>query len=77
MTDKYNMNIPGDIADFILNYINNNPELGFRFVSQYIVHLLRENIKEISSQTKKKERKIILPSGTYTKEEVEKLFKES
>ena len=76
MTDKYNMNIPGDIADFIEKYIKEHPELGFKFVSQYVVQLLRENIKKITSK-KKEERGITLTEGTYTRKDIEKLFKES
>lgn len=77
MTDKYNMNIPGDIADFIQAYINANPKLGFKFVSTYVIHLLRENIKTLSINSKKEEKKFTLPSREYTKEELEKLIKES
>lgn len=68
MTDKYNMNIPGDIADFIQNYINTNPELGFKFVSQYVIHLLREDIKTLSKD------KIIIPEGEYTAEDIKKMI---
>lgn len=77
MTDKYNMNIPGDIASFIERYINENPELGFKFISTYVIHLLREHVKSLTLDTKKEEKKFVLTSGEYSKEDLEKLIREN
>lgn len=80
MTDGYNMKIPQDLADFIQKYISEHPELGMRFVSQYVVQILREDIRQIMNnypKKKKEEKRITLSSGNYTKEDIEKLFKDS
>lgn len=79
MADKYNMNIPGDIADFIQDYINTHPELGIKFVSQYVIQLLREDIKKLlreKSEKKKEKNKILIPTGEYTPDELRKMIKD-
>jgi len=77
MTDGYNMKIPQELADFVEKDIKEHPELGFKFISQYVTHLLREDIKKITSNNSygKEEKKIHLYEGNYTREEIEKLLK--
>ena len=79
MGDSYTMKIPQELADFFQKYIDNHKELGYKFVSQYVLHVLQDhakillNINTISKE--KKEETLTLKSGTYTKEELLKILK--
>lgn len=78
MGDYYNMKLPQELADFFQEYIKEHKELGFRFVSQYALHLLQQEAKRISQEKKenlKNENKTItIRSGTYSKEDIKKLL---
>lgn len=80
MGDSYNMKIPQDLANFFQKYIDTHKELGYKFVSQYVLHILQDHAKELLTLEDKikKEKKegITLKTGTYTKEELLKLFEE-
>ena len=75
MKDKYTMKIPFELKDFFEKYIKEHKELGFNFASQFILHILQEEAKKLTE--KKEEKKITLPSREYSKEELEKLIRES
>lgn len=78
MGDYYNMKLPQELADFFQEYIKEHKEIGFRFVSQYALHLLQQEAKRISQEKKenlKNENKTItIRSGTYSKEDIKKLL---
>lgn len=78
MGDYYNMKLPQELADLFQEYIKEHKELGFRFVSQYALHLLQQEAKRISRERKenlKSENKTItIRSGTYTKDDIKKLL---
>lgn len=78
MGDYYNMKLPQELADFFQEYIKEHKELGFRFVSQYALHLLQQEAKRVSQEKKenlKNENKTItIRSGTYSKEDIKKLL---
>ena len=76
MADKYTLKVPQELADFFQKYIDDHPELGCTFVSQYLLHVLREKAEEIMlSQDIKNE--IKLKEGTYLKEEIKKLLEKT
>jgi hypothetical protein len=75
MADKYNLKIPQDLADFFQKYINDHPELGYTFVSQYLLHVLREKAEEI--MLSQKDKKIKLEEGTYSKKDLKKLLEKT
>jgi len=79
MAKDYSMKIPRKLADTFQKFIDNNPELGYRKVSQYIQHILQDKAGEIIKKNYtigKSESKIIkLESGNYTKEELEEMLK--
>lgn len=79
MTDKYNLKIPQELVNFFKNYIKNHKELGFTFVSKYLLYILQIEAKKLMEEEleKKENKKITLTSGDYTREELEKLIKES
>ncbi|MHA1283285.1 MAG: hypothetical protein ACTSVV_04955 [Promethearchaeota archaeon] len=52
--DDYFMKIPREMANFIENHINENKELGFKTVSQFILHVLREEVKNILEKRRNK-----------------------
>lgn len=52
-TEKYSLKIPKVFFDFYDKYINKHPELGFSTVSQYIIDLLRRDIRKISENSNK------------------------
>ncbi|KKM23034.1 hypothetical protein LCGC14_1619260 [marine sediment metagenome] len=80
MGDSYNMKIPQDLANFFQKYIDIHKELGYKFVSQYVLHVLQDHAKELLPLEDKvqMERKqgITLETGTYTKEELLRLFED-
>ena len=45
----YNMKIPRELADLFQEYIENHPQLGYRTISQYILHILQDEAKKIIS----------------------------
>jgi len=51
------MKIPQDLANFFQKYIDTHKELGYKFVSQYVLHFLQDHAKEILTL----EDKIIIP----------------
>lgn len=74
MADKYTLKVPQGLADFFQKYIDKHPELGYTFVSQYLLHVLREKAEEIMLSLKDK--KIKLEERTYSKEDLKKLLEE-
>ena len=47
MTDYYTIKIPEELRDLFRKYIEKHKELGFKTVSQYILHLLRTEAKRL------------------------------
>ena len=43
----YNMKIPRELADFFERYIKKNPQLGYRKISQIILHILQNKAKDL------------------------------
>lgn len=77
MGDSYTMKIPQELADFFEKYIGEHRELGYKFISQYVLHVLQDhakNLLNLSPSKEKKETIIRLKEGTYTKEELQKLL---
>lgn len=78
MGDSYSMKIPIDLAEFFQKYIDDHKELGYRFVSQYVLHILQDHAKVLLNKSnvsiEKKETNIKLNSGTYSKEELQKIL---
>lgn len=52
-TEKYSLKIPKAFFDIYDKYINEHPKLGFSTVSQYIIDLLRRDIRKISENSNK------------------------
>ena len=52
MVDNYNMKIPRELADLFQRYINEHEELGFRKISQFVLHILREEAKKLIDKMK-------------------------
>lgn len=78
MADTYTMKIPRELADFFQEYIDKNRRLGFRTVSQYILYALQNHAKDLmETEEEKRQKRITLQSGTYTKEELLKLLADS
>lgn len=76
----YNMKIPRELADTFEKFIEKNPELGYRKISQYILYILQQHAREILSSNleikPRKEKSIRLKEGTYTKDQLKKLLEE-
>jgi len=47
MTDYYSMKIPKELADLFEEFITKNRNLGYRTISQYILHVLQDHAKDI------------------------------
>ena len=47
MSDKYTMKMPAELKKLFQEYIDKNPDLGFRKVSQFALHILQEKAIEI------------------------------
>ena len=78
MADKYNLKVPLKLVEFFKNYINEHKELGYTFVSKYLLKLLQDEAERLMREkNKKEEKKIVLPSGEYTREELEKIIREN
>lgn len=65
--DYYTMNIPNELRILFEAYIAKFPNLGFKNVSQYILHLLQIKAEEIMQKNPDltKIEEIQLTSGTY------------
>lgn len=77
MGSGYNMKIPQELADFFQKHIDEHKELGYKFVSQYVLHVLQDHARDLLNLNLPKTRKeniVTLKSGTYTKEEIQKLL---
>jgi len=77
MGDSYSMKLPQELAGFFQKYIDEHKELGYKFISQYVLHVLQDHAKELlnlSGAPKERERVITLRTGTYTKEEIKKIL---
>jgi len=78
--DSYTMKIPKDLADFFERYIQEHKELGYKFISQFALHILQEKARELLEDEKKKEppleikNKITLKEGEYSREDLKKLL---
>jgi len=57
MSDKYTMKIPAELKKLFQEYIDKNPDLGFRKVSQFALHILQEKAIEIKKELKKNSKK--------------------
>jgi len=58
MSDKYTMQFPVELKRLLQEYIEKNPEIGFKKVSKLILHIVQEFAIEI--MMKKKEQAEIL-----------------
>ena len=76
MVNKYTLKIPQELADHFQNFIDEHPELGYKYVSQYCLQILRDKAAELP-RAGMKPKSLTLKSGTYTKEDLERLFKNS
>ena len=65
--DYYSLNIPNELRILYEAYISKYPNLGFKNVSQYLLHILQRKAEEIvqENQDLKKIEEIKLSSGTY------------
>lgn len=69
--DYYTLNIPNELRILFEAFLVNNPNLGFKSVSQYLLHVLQERAEEIihdNPQLRKIE-KLKLPSYSYILQE--------
>jgi len=57
MSDKYTMKMPAELKKLFQEYIDKNPDLGFRKVSQFALHILQEKAIEIKKELKKNSKK--------------------
>lgn len=66
--DYYTLNIPNELRILFKAYLLRNPNLGFKNVSQYLLHVLQGRAEEIVHDNPKLKRieKLKLPSHTYT-----------
>ena len=72
------MKIPRELADFFEEYIEKNPKLGYRKISQIILHILQNKARELMKEQgiiESKEKIITLSTGAYSKEELQKIVK--
>lgn len=60
MSNKYTMKIPAELKDLFQEYIDKNPGLGFRKVSQFALHILQEKAIEIKKELKKNSSKKVV-----------------
>lgn len=69
--DYYTMNIPNELRILFEAYINKHPNLGFKSVSQYLLHILQIKAEEIIKDNPdlKKIKEITLSSGIYVLQE--------
>jgi len=65
--DYYSLNIPTELRILYEAYISKNPNLGFKNVSQYLLHILQGKAEEILKENPdlKKIEEIKLSSGIY------------
>ena len=65
--DYYTMNIPNELRILFEAYINQHPNLGFKNVSQYLLHILQMKAEEIIKDNPdlKKIEEITLSSGIF------------
>ena len=77
MGDSYSMKIPQEMADFIEKYLAEHKELGLKFVSQYVLKILREHIENLLNLGPEPREKVItLRTGTYTREQLKELLED-
>ena len=69
--DYYTMNIPNELRIFFEAFIAKYPNLGFKNVSQYLLHVLQVRAEEIMRENPdmKKIEEITLSSGRYILQE--------
>lgn len=65
------MNFPNSMRFLFEMYIRKNPNLGFKNVSQFALHILQRKAEELikDDPTLANIKKITLPSGTYELQE--------
>lgn len=78
MADKYNLKIPQDLADFFQNYLDEHKELGFTFVSKFLLHVLQNEAKRLmeekTEEKKVTQKMIALPEGKYSEKKLRELL---
>jgi hypothetical protein len=69
--DYYSLNIPNELRIFYEAFISKHPNLGFKNVSQYLLHILQGKAEEILKDNPdlKKIEQIKLSSGIYKLQE--------
>ena len=69
--DYYTLNIPNELRILFKAYLVKNPNLGFKSVSQYLLHVLQGRAEEIihDNPKLKKIEKLKLPSYSYIMQE--------
>jgi len=77
LVDNYTMKLPHELVDFLEDYIKKNPQLGYRKVSQYILHIIQDHAKKLTDFREKvsDQKTVALKQGTYTKEEMLDILK--
>jgi len=63
----YNLSVPNELRILFEAYISKYPHLGFKNVSQYLLHILQIEAKKIIQEDKdlKEIKEITLSSGTW------------
>ena len=69
--DYYTLNIPNELRILFEAYLVKNPNLGFKSVSQYLLHVLQGKAEEIIQNNPKLKRieKLKFPSYSYVMQE--------
>lgn len=69
--DYYTLNIPNELRILFEAYLLRNPNLGFKNVSQYLLHVIQGRAEEIihNNPKLKKIEKLKLPSYSYILQE--------
>ncbi|MHA1232414.1 MAG: hypothetical protein ACTSPQ_17420 [Candidatus Helarchaeota archaeon] len=55
--DRYTMKIPRELKEFFQQYIDKNPDLGFKTVSQFALHILQQKAFELKKEMEKNSKK--------------------
>lgn len=67
----YNLSVPNELRILFEAYISKYPHLGFKNVSQYLLHIIQDEAKKILQENNdlKEIKEIILTTGTWTLQE--------
>lgn len=80
LEESYSMKIPRKLADLFEKFIEKNPNLGYRKVSQYVLYVLQDHARELLANNfeikPKREKVIDLKSGIYSKEALQRILED-